>query len=154
MNMIPKEHTSYRPATLDDVGWLTGVFLTSLRVPITEIRGYWNEAKEREQFMTQLRLADTRVILNDGTAAGFYTAWMADDHLFLGTLCIHPAFQNHGLGAAAMRSIAQETSLPIRFSVLKSNRAARRFYERLGCRFESSTVNHDHYIWRAPTQGL
>ena len=70
MDMIPKEHTSYRP-WLDDVGWLTGVFLTSLCVPITEIRGYWNEAKEREQFMTQLRLADTRVILNVLDCGGF-----------------------------------------------------------------------------------
>jgi len=41
----------------------------------------------------------------------------------------------------------------VHLSVLKSNRAARRFYERLGGCRASSTQNHDHFVWPSAAQG-
>jgi ribosomal protein S18 acetylase RimI-like enzyme len=73
---------------------------------------------------------------------------MAPDHLFLGTLCVTPEHQNRGIGAAVMRALAvQANHLPVHLSVLQANPAARRFYERLGCRWVSSTEYHDHLAW-------
>ena len=105
--MVEKEHGSYRPATLDDIGWITNVFLVSLRVPITES----GATGTKRRSASNSRASSARGYTRDSERwhrGGFLPAWMAGDHLFLGTLCIHPAFQNRGLGAAAMRSIAQE----------------------------------------------
>ena len=146
-----EQKIGYRTADSGDVGWLTDVFVTSLRDVITDIRGGWDEARERDQFLRQLRLPDTRVIVAQEDPAGFYTAWLAGDHWFLGTLCVTPAQQNRGIGAAAMREIARRAAgLPVHLSVLKSNGAARRFYERLGGRHVSSTQYHNHFVWKVP----
>lgn len=143
------EHAlAYRAATADDVKWLADTFIRSLGSAIKEERGYWDETKERDQFLRQLRLSDTSVLVLEGSPVGFYTAWFEPDHLFLGTLCVIPECQNRRFGTRAMCSIAKRsTNLPVRLSVLKSNRAARRFYERLGCRYVSSSEHHDHFIW-------
>jgi ribosomal protein S18 acetylase RimI-like enzyme len=127
--------------------------MTALRSAITAERGEWDELKERTQFQQQLKLANTTVILLQDQPVGFYTAWMEADHLFLGTLCLAEEHQNRGIGTAAMQVIAKQAGgLPVRLSVLKANRDARRFYERLGCRYLSSTRHHDHFEWpcRAP----
>jgi ribosomal protein S18 acetylase RimI-like enzyme len=138
----------YRPAATADANWLADTFLTSLRVPIEEVRGHWDEGRERDQFLQQLRLSDTHLMLLDGLRVGFYTAWPEPDHLFLGTLCLTPENQNRGFGAAAMHAIRnQAKGLPVHFSVLKSNAGARRFYERLGSRWVSASKNHDHFVW-------
>lgn len=148
---VVEQKIEYRAADPSEVGWLTDVFVTSLRDVITDIRGVWDEARERDQFMRQLRLSDTRVIVAQGDPAGFYTAWFAGDHWFLGTLCMTPDQQNHGIGAAAMREIARQAAgLPVHLSVLKSNGAARRFYERLGGRYVSSTQYHNHFVCEIP----
>jgi ribosomal protein S18 acetylase RimI-like enzyme len=138
----------FRLAAAEDIPWLTDTFIASLRDAITEIRGYWDENKERDQFQEQLRLADTFVLSRRATCVGFYTAWSESDHLFLGTLCVAPDHQNRGIGTVAMRVVMRQADgRPLRLSVLKSNRAARRFYERLGCRWVSSTERHDHFVW-------
>ena len=147
-----EQNIGYRAADRGEVGWLTDVFVTSLRDVITEIRGSWDEARERDQFTHQLRLPDTCIMVAQGEPAGFYTAWLAGDHWFLGTLCVTPEQQNRGIGAAAMREIARKAAgLPVHLSVLKSNHAARRFYERLGARYASSTQYHDHFVCKVPS---
>ena len=121
-----------RAAVVDDVPWLTDTFVTALRTAITAERGYWDEQKEREQFAEQLRLADTWVVLTDGSRVAFYTACAEGDHLFLGTLCVTPERQNRGIGTQAMRTIANQAGeRPVHLAVLKANTAARRFHERL-----------------------
>ncbi len=133
---------NYRAALPDDVAWLADVFIGSLRDPITMARGEWNEERERAQFLRQLRLPDTAVILAETTPIGFYTAKHERGGMFLHTLCISPGYQNKGYGTNVMRALAQRTS-PIRMLVLKSNPGARRFYERLGYRWMSATQHHD-----------
>ena len=137
-----------RPALTEEIPWLTDTFVGALRSAITAERGYWDEQKERSQFADQLRLADTWVVLTEGSRVAFYTAWSEEDHLFLGTLCVAPEFQNRGIGTQAMRRIASEAGeRRVRLSVLKANHAARRFYERLGCRQLSTSRHHDHFEW-------
>jgi ribosomal protein S18 acetylase RimI-like enzyme len=59
-----------------------------------------------------------------------------------------PELQNRGIGTRAMRTIARQASeRPVHLSVLKANTAARRFYERLGCRMLSTSRRHDHFEW-------
>ena len=137
-----------RPAVDDDVPWLTDTFVAALRGAITAERGYWDEHKERAQFAEQLKLAQTWVLLTEGSRAAFYTAWSEADHVFLGTLCVAPERQNRGIGTEAMRRIAaQAGERPVQLAVLKANTAARRFYERLGCRHQSTSRHHDHFVW-------
>jgi ribosomal protein S18 acetylase RimI-like enzyme len=139
---------SYRQAIAADVGWLADTYLASLQVAIAGARGYWDESKERDQFLRQLRLADTELLILGEHPVGFFTAWLEVDHLFLGTLCVHPEYQNSRLGTLAMCELAKRSGdVPVRLSVLKSNVRARRFYERLGCGCTSSSQYHDHLEW-------
>jgi hypothetical protein len=49
---------------------------------------------------------------------------------------------------AAMRTIASQAGeRPVQLAVLKAKTAARRFYERLGCRKLSTSRHHDHFEW-------
>lgn len=138
----------HRAAEPDDIPWLTETYVVALRDAITEVRGGWDEHRERTQFVAQLRLPDTWILRHGDEAVGLHTAWPEPDHWFLGSLCIAVAHQNRGYGAAAMRELARRAGgLPVRLSVLISNRAARRFYERLGCRYLASTRAHDHFQW-------
>jgi ribosomal protein S18 acetylase RimI-like enzyme len=139
---------SYRQAVPVDAGWLADTYLASLQAAIAGVRGYWDETKEREQFLSQLRLPDTEILILGERPVGFFTAWFEVDHLFLGTLCVIPAHQSSGLGTLAMCELAKRCgNLPIRLSVLKSNVRARKFYERLGCDCTSSSQHHDHLEW-------
>jgi ribosomal protein S18 acetylase RimI-like enzyme len=140
-----------RAATPDDITWLTDTYIAAMRGAITEQRGHWDHQKEHHQFLQQLRLADTFVMLLEGCRAGFSTIWAEADHLFLGTLCVTPELQNRGVGKSAMRAVANRAGdLPVHLSVLKSNGAARRFYERMGCCMISTSQHHDHLVWPSP----
>jgi ribosomal protein S18 acetylase RimI-like enzyme len=144
---------SYRQATSEDLNWLVDAYIASLRTAIADARGYWDETKERRQFLGQLRLSETSVVVFSETAVGFYTMWFEADHAFLGTLCVVPEYQNRRFGTLTMCEIAQRAgSLPVYLSVLKSNLRARQFYEQLGCIVTSSSEYHDHLVW--PNQAM
>src|SRR5262245_19629276 len=139
---------SCRPASGEDIAWLTNTYIVSMQSAIVGARGYWDEAKERDQFRNQLRLSDTTVLIVGEQPVGFYTAWLEIDHLFLGTLCVLPEYQRRGIGALAMCAIAKRCGkLPVRLSVLKANSLAKRFYDRLGCYCTSSSEYHHHLLW-------
>jgi ribosomal protein S18 acetylase RimI-like enzyme len=148
MSVATGDVLSYRRATSEDVNWLVDAYIASLGTAIAEARGYWDETKERGQFLEQLRLSETSVVVSRKTAVGFYTVWFEADHAFLRTLCIVPESQNRRFGTLTMCEIAQRAgNLPVHLSVLKSNRRARRFYEQLGCIVTSSSEYHDHLVW-------
>ena len=134
-----------RPADADDVGWLTDVFLRSLREAITAARGAWEEARERVQFREQLDLASIRIIQLRGADVGFL---MARDHgadVQLHTLCVAPEYQSGGIGSSITRGLvrdARASGRSVVLSVLKANERARRLYERLGFVIVNESTHH------------
>ena len=75
------------------------------------------------------------------------------------TLVLHADYQSQGVGTAVMqaiRTMADERGCPVKLFVLKANRGAKRFYQRMGFRAIGSTVYHDQMIYeghgRGPTE--
>jgi ribosomal protein S18 acetylase RimI-like enzyme len=138
-----------RQPTDDDVGFLTDVFLRAMRRHITAARGDWNEEQERRQFLQQLRLPETRIIVRDGVDVGFFMTGKCGEDLELHTICVAPVHQSQGIGTAITRQIINEARTQMRgvvLSVLKVNTPARSLYERLG--FDVTEASSHHYRMR------
>lgn len=129
------ERATLRPATSDDVGFLTRTFLVSMRDSIEAARGVWDEARERAQFEHQLDLEHTKVICVGDSGVGFVTVIPRSAEIELHTLCVVPERQSQGIGSLVTRQIGESdyaAGIPIAASVLKTNMRATRFYKRLG----------------------
>lgn len=140
-----------RPAGIEDLGWLAGLFTQAMQQAITAARGSWNLAREDAQFRAQLRMADTRVIQLDGADVGFLTMRALDDGLIeVHTLCVSTDRQGMGIGACIMRTVldaARAAGSAVELSVLKSNPRARHFYARLGFGEIGSAPHHIRMRW-------
>jgi ribosomal protein S18 acetylase RimI-like enzyme len=134
-----------RPARPEDIEFLAEVFLSSMRESIALARGYWDPAKEHEQFRKQLELQNTLVIQVDGLDVGFVTVRQESDKIVVNTLCVSEAHQGRGIGSAIMRGImtrAEAAASPVELFVLKVNVRARALYERLGFVVEAELAHH------------
>jgi GNAT superfamily N-acetyltransferase len=88
--------------------------------------------------------------------AGFAAIHDTPGETWLAHLYIHPALQNHGLGAALLDTV--KTQRPLGFSLwcFQANAGARRFYERHGLALARTTDGRDNeeklpdalYVWR------
>jgi len=116
-----------------------------MRDHIAAARGYWDEARERSQFLEQLQLQHTQVVESEGASVGFFMAFDLGEDFELHTLCIAPEHQRKGLGTAITRQLMDEAHTrkqSIVLSVLKVNTAARSFYNRLGFVVTEESAHH------------
>lgn len=71
-------------------------------------------------------------ILYENQKAGYYYFHPANGKMELDDLCILPAFQNKGIGTAALLQCCSKTDLPIFLYVFTANIGAVALYTRLG----------------------
>jgi ribosomal protein S18 acetylase RimI-like enzyme len=134
-------------ALVDDIPFLTDVFLRAMQPYIAAARGQWNHLREREQFRDQLSLPFTRIIQQHGIPVGFFTAIEHRQHIELHTLCIAPEHQGHGIGTTVSQQLiaaAGSQKRGVVLSVLKSNPRARLLYEHLGFTPTGESTHHVH----------
>ena len=132
-----------RPATERDYGLLWEIQRTSIG-PYVDATWGWDEGFQRRYFDEHFDHRKHQIILVDESDAGFLSFECRDDHLYLGNVALLPAYQGRGIGTEVVRYLihrANETDLPIRLQVLKSN-PARGFYERLGFKLSGETDTH------------
>jgi len=128
-------------AIQSDVAFLLAVFLRAMRVHITAARGYWDEAKERDQ----LQIPHTRIIRQEGASVGFFMAGEHGQEVELHTLCIAPEHQGHGLGTLVIQQLvddARSRGSGVVLQVLKVNTRAHSLYERLGFVVTGESLPH------------
>jgi len=151
LNGIYVRDVKTRAARPQDVEFLAGVFLTSMRDAITAARGYWDVGKEDAQFRQQLDLGATRIIQVENVDAGYITTRHLSDHVIeVHTLCVAVTQQGAGLGTLIMRELMQtalSTESSIELSVLKTNPRARMFYARLGFVEIGQSSHHIRMHW-------
>jgi ribosomal protein S18 acetylase RimI-like enzyme len=125
---------SQRKASKEDVGFVTDVFLRAMHIPIAAARGFWDEAKERTQFVDQLDISQTEIIRQGDSDVGFMLVLDRGHDREIHTLCIAPEFQSGGIGRQVTLQLldhAAKHNHDVVLSVLKSNRGAQSFYEQL-----------------------
>lgn len=99
------------------------------------MKATWDEARHQRE---PLQPGSYRMLRRGGETIGFFALRHERDHLYVQTIQLVPSARRCGLGSRVMEHIAQlavEADLrTIRLRVLRSNVAARRFYDRLGYR--------------------
>jgi ribosomal protein S18 acetylase RimI-like enzyme len=138
---------TFRPAAADDLEYLYDLYRAAMMPYLVDAFGPWDEAHEREEFRRCFNLAEVRVIRWDGQDAGALRVQERAEELFIASIEVHPSFQRHGIGTAAVRAVIAEAarqSKPVALRVLKGNIGARNLYQRLG--FGITGENDTHYL--------
>jgi ribosomal protein S18 acetylase RimI-like enzyme len=111
----------------------------------------WDEAWQRQNFLSARDLGRYDIIVLDGVAIGGIRVDDNDDGVFLDYISFLPEFQNRGLGTALVRRILRDAGrrqVPVKLRVLKVN-PARGLYERLGFRVVGGD-EFRHYMEASP----
>ncbi|MEO7412390.1 MAG: GNAT family N-acetyltransferase [Opitutaceae bacterium] len=138
---------TFRAALESDYAWLWSVKRQTMRTAVENMWGGWDDAAQEDFFRRSFVPANVRVIVVKGRDVGLLHVEQEPETLFLANLQILPEFQNRGLGSAVVRRVideAQAAGFDVRLQVLKSNRSARRLYERLGFAVTQEGGMHDH----------
>ena len=146
---------STRRATDNDLAFLANSYLCTMRIHITAARGFWDEAKERQQFRDQLRLDQTHIVKRSGIDVGFFMTVPCGEDIEIHTLCVAPEHQGQGIGTAITRLIVEEACAQkhgVILSVLKVNTAARSLYERVGFVVNGESTYHYRMRFVSPPQ--
>jgi len=135
-----------RPATDDDREFLFALYGTT-RARELEAWGWGPTQRDaflKMQFDAQVRsygaqypAAEHSIIMRDERPAGRMIVVRGDDALRLVDIALMPEYQRLGIGGGLLRELMRRASnenLALRLSVLASNAAAIRLYERLGMR--------------------
>jgi GNAT superfamily N-acetyltransferase len=120
-----------RAATGEDLEFGVQALEASMRESVEAAYGGWDDAEQRTLFSRSFDLASHRILRCDGADAG--------------VLAVEPRVQRRGIGTSVVRGLldaARARTCPLELSVLRTNPAAFRFYERLGFQVVGETPTH------------
>lgn len=159
----PVEHepVKLRPTTAADREFLLRVYFSTRADELALVE--WDDGQKwafvRQQFDAQqqeysARFPDAQydIILFNGEPAGRLWIGRDEEQIRLLDIALLPEYQNRGIGAVLLRSLAAEAAReekPLRHMVFKYNTAAMRFYERLGFRQIDDVGAYVHMELRA-----
>jgi ribosomal protein S18 acetylase RimI-like enzyme len=135
---------SLRPLRAEDQELLFVIYASTRKDEVAAFG--WNAAQQeaflRMQFNAQrggyaatYPQADHQIICLDGQPIGRIMVHRGPDHTQLVDIALLSEYQGRGIGGALLRELAaqsDQTSVPVRLQVHKTNPGARRLYERLG----------------------
>lgn len=156
----PNPDVFVRPATHDDVAFLTDVVVVATRaqgrlpdeVDEADLRAGL-AASAQEQVDGQVPGSTTSVVEIDGERAGRLRVVRTPDHLELAGVQLLPAHQGQGHGTYLVEQLlvqAGREGLSVRVGVEKDNPRARAFYERLGFDPVGATEDETLLEWSGP----
>ena len=105
----------------------------------------WDEDAQRKLHDERFATQDFSVINLDGKDIGIISVDLEPDSVFVNQIYILPEHQAQGIGRRCMSIVVEEAKkldLPVRLRVLKVNRRAVAFYERLGFTITDETDTH------------
>lgn len=152
----PAPAFSLRPAAPPDENFLLRLYAATRAAELarTGMDAAQTQAFIRQQFQSRHRhyeaafpAASHEVILVNHQEAGVAVVSRSPREIRLVNIELLPAFQGRGIGSAFISKLCQESAeaaLPLRLSVHKTNTAARRLYQRLG--FREETTRDDTHL--------
>src|SRR5215469_5326612 len=122
-------------AALDhDFEYCWQLYLGEMRWVIEEL--HLDRTAQETSFRQQWNSTQVRIIVLDGTDAGWVQTIREADELFVAQMFVDSPFQRRGIGTEVMKRLISEANafnLAVRLNVIRIN-PARRLYERLGFR--------------------
>jgi ribosomal protein S18 acetylase RimI-like enzyme len=140
-----------RRATPDQRVWIEDVHVAALG-PVALVGYGWTAERLRVQFRKEVS-PETCVVIatHDPTGTrnvGYVSIVDRRHHWYIDAFAIAPKHQKKGVGGAALRAVLEDAgTLPVRLSVLRTNRA-RTLYLRLGFRIIGGDPQRDQMEWR------
>jgi GNAT superfamily N-acetyltransferase len=131
---------SLRQITDADLEFRWHLHNAALKKYIEETWG-WNEEWQRRHFEDRFDPNEGRIIVVNGTDAGYWWVNERAEEIFLVSVHLSPDFQRRGIGTRLIRSLTDNAYKPVRLRVLKVN-PARRLYERLGFTISADLDTH------------
>jgi ribosomal protein S18 acetylase RimI-like enzyme len=117
--------------------------------PVALVGYGWPAIKLREQFRSEIDIANCYVITVDGICVGYISIEDRDSFWYIDAIAMKRKYQGKGFGTLVLRDVLAEAgSRPVRLNVLHVN-PARRLYERLGFRAIRRDEQRQIMEWRA-----
>jgi ribosomal protein S18 acetylase RimI-like enzyme len=152
-----------RPATAEDVGFLTDVVFTA-----TQAQGRFPDGLDeqqwrtdfaqwtREQLLGEVPESTTSVIEVDDEPAGRLRIVATAGSIELAGIQLLPGFQRHGVGTAVIEGLKAQAAalgIPVDLDVEKDNPDARKLYDHLGFIQVGETEQEYKLRWGPPAGG-
>lgn len=105
----------------------------------------WDEDEQRQLHQRRFASQDFQVIQVSDIDVGILTIVRQPDCVTVNQMFILPEHQSRGIGAACIKRIIEDAAvsrLPVRLQVLKVNKRAATFYQRMGFRNTGETDTH------------
>jgi ribosomal protein S18 acetylase RimI-like enzyme len=138
---------SFRQAVEEDENFLYDLHRQAMRSYVEETFGPWDEDWQRDYFHRHFQPDVLEIIQVDGQDAGVLYLQERTEEFYIADIEILPAYQRRGIGSILIGGVmaaADRKGKPVALQVLKSNRAARSLYQRLG--FGVTGENETHYL--------
>jgi len=138
-----------RPATAADYDFLYTLHRAVIREYVEPIWG-WHEAWQAEYFRRKFDTQGRWIIVVDDQDGGVLIVEETDAEIFLALIELLPRFQGLGLGTTIISDLmekARARHVPLTLDVLRTNKPARRLYERLGFRVARESEYRYHMVW-------
>ena len=106
----------------------------------------WDEKIQKEMHKENFDPKKTEIIQSGNNEIGYWTIRTSDSEIYIENLILRKDFQNNGFGTRIMDSIIRKSEnekKSIGLRVLKENKRAKKFYEKLG--FEKTLESENHY---------
>lgn len=156
---INREEISLRSAEASDRAFLENVYADSRRDELV-ILG-WSPAQEEAFFKMQFEMqkqayqiqfpdANYYIVELGKTPIGRLIVYRTGKEIRLVDIALLTEFRNHGIAGVLLEQLKAEATVdkPLNLRVLKTNEAAKRFYERLGLTVVEDADLHFSMQWR------
>lgn len=150
MRAIP---VHFEPASAQDVEDLAALRVVAMR-PSLERVGRFDPQRARDRFLANFTPSCTQHLVVEGHRVGFVVVRHQADHLLLDHLCVQPAHQGKGIGAAVLAVVfadADAQGMPVRVGALRAS-DSNRFYIRHDFELVEES-EWDNYYVRMPLVG-
>ena len=133
-----------RKATAADSEFAYRTKKAAFRKYVEKVWG-WDEEEQRQLHERRFASQDFQVIQVSGIDVGIFSIVRQPDCVKVNQMFILPEYQSRGIVAACMMRIIEDAAvsgLPVRLQVLKVNKRAVVFYQRLGFRSIGESGTH------------
>jgi len=134
----------FRPAAPEDSEFAYQVKKASFGEYVEKVWG-WDESEQRDLHTRRFQSQDVEIIELNGSDLGFIATVTTPEALRLYQMFILPEYQGRGIGSECVNRVVEKAkafTIPVRLQVLKVNKRARAFYERLGFRTIGENDTH------------
>lgn len=142
--ILQRVHLQRRRAKPSEQDWLFDLHEAAMRDRAEAMFGPWDRTWQREHFDSRDPSNTVEILVTGGKDVGAVHWRQTSDEIYLELIEVFPSEQGHGVGEAAVRSLAAEAAAAGRSLTLRVNKnnRAQSLYKRIGFEIAEETKTH------------